>query len=73
MNSQDKEYKNICSINFKKTGFILQKVINKKDDEMYVIIDSNKPDDELYSCYPLDLGNMIQNLINCMEEDADNE
>jgi hypothetical protein len=63
MNNKDKEFKNICSINFKETGYVLQKVRNKVGDDMYVIIDSNNPTSELYSCYELDLGNMLQNLI----------
>lgn len=63
MNDKDKEFKNICSINFKETGYVLQKVRNKAGDDMYVIIDSNNPTSELYSCYELDLGNMLQNII----------
>ena len=61
------EVKNICNINFEGAKYTLQKVINKNNDVMYTIVEANDPNNELYSCYPLDLGNMLQNLINCVE------
>ena len=67
MMSTDKEVKSICNINFEGAKYTLQKVINKNNDVMYTIVEANDPNNELYSCYPLDLGNMLQNLINCVE------
>lgn len=64
MRNSDKEMQEICSINFKEKGFILQKVINKGGEEMFIIVDSNNKEDEVMSCYSLDLGDMLQYLIN---------
>lgn len=72
MKETDKQYQNVCSINFSsKNGYILQKVINKTNQKMYVLIDSNNPKDEIYSCYELDLGNMLEYLIKTVESECE--
>ena len=73
MNTLDREWEEICSINFKDEGYILQKVMNKAGVETYTIVESNNPEDELYSCPLSDLGGMLEHLIDIKRAHSDEE
>ena len=63
MHSSDTDVEVLCFISNSKTGYIIQKVVNKAGDTMYVACESNNPLDEVYSCYRDELGNMLEHLV----------
>lgn len=68
MHYKDKKVKEICSINFKDEGFILEKVINGAGDTMFTLVASNDKYYELYSCYESRLGDMLTDIILSKEQ-----
>ena len=63
MRDTDKDYFEICSINFTDKAYILQEIINSASANYYALVDSNNKKDELYTCEAEKLGNMLEFVI----------
>ena len=59
----DKYAKTLCTISNETGSYQVQRVVNKGGDIMYVAVESNHPEDEVFSCYEADLGNMLTHIV----------